>query len=144
MIRYPRCRVTFTVVLPLRNSPGNRGYRNRLKQLIANDCHRGKHQPECFIDVTNWNRDSGGFVSNASGNSTGVWQWNHEKSPTTTIGIIKPEETHMDSDGLMRIPSEGEILVRPDGKQWKVVEIIAQYRKGIRLPTYLVYLTESI
>ena len=59
-------------------------------------------------------------------------------------GIIKPEETHMDSDGLMRIPSEGEILVRPDGKQWKVVEIIAQYRKGIRLPTYLVYLTESI
>ena len=58
-------------------------------------------------------------------------------------GIIKAEETDIDLDGLMRILSEGEVVMRPGGKQWKVVEIVVQYRKGDTVPTYLVYLTEA-
>jgi hypothetical protein len=34
--------------------------------------------------------------------------------------------------------------VRPGGKQWKVVKIVVRYREGNPLPTYLIYLTESI
>jgi hypothetical protein len=43
-------------------------------------------------------------------------------------GVVKPEETDLDRDGLSRIPSEGEILVRPGGKQWKVAQVIARHR----------------
>ena len=57
-------------------------------------------------------------------------------------GIFKAEETDIDLDGLMRIPSEGEVMVRPGGKSWKVVEIVARYSEGNAIPTYLVYLTE--
>ncbi len=57
-------------------------------------------------------------------------------------GRPKPEETDTDLDGLIRIPSEGEILVRPGGKQWKVVEVVVQYREENPLPTYLACMTE--
>jgi len=33
--------------------------------------------------------------------------------------------------------------VRPGGKQWKVVEVIARHRGVNAPPLYLVYLTES-
>jgi hypothetical protein len=58
-------------------------------------------------------------------------------------GMVRPEETDLNEDGLSRIPSEGEILVRPGGKQWKVVEVIARHRGVNAPPLYLVYLTES-
>jgi hypothetical protein len=57
-------------------------------------------------------------------------------------GVVKPEETDLDRDGLSRIPSEGEILVRPGGKQWKVAQVIARHRGVNAPPIYLVYLTE--
>jgi hypothetical protein len=57
-------------------------------------------------------------------------------------GVVKPEETDLDRDGLTRIPSEGEILVRPGGKRWKVAQVIARHRGANALPIYLVYLTE--
>ena len=58
-------------------------------------------------------------------------------------GIIKPEETDIDLEGLMRIPSEGEVLIRPGRKQWKVVQIVVRYRKANTVSIYLVYLTEA-
>jgi hypothetical protein len=58
-------------------------------------------------------------------------------------GVVKPEETDLDEDGLARIPSEGEILVRPGGKQWKVAEVVRRHRGADALPLYLVYLTEA-
>jgi hypothetical protein len=48
-------------------------------------------------------------------------------------GVVKPEEADLNEDGLSRIPSGGEILVRPGGKQWKVVEVVARHR-GINAP----------
>lgn len=59
-------------------------------------------------------------------------------------GILKAEETEEDLHGLMRIPSEGEVLVRPGGKQWRVVEVIARHRDAHAAPVYLIYLTDSI
>jgi len=58
-------------------------------------------------------------------------------------GIIKEDETDIDFDGLMRIPSEGEIIMRPGGKQWKVVDIVVRYSDKNTIPTYLVYMTEA-
>ena len=56
-------------------------------------------------------------------------------------GIIKPEETDLDLDGVMNIPVEGEVLVRPGGKQWKVVKVMTRHDAGNALPVYMVYLT---
>ena len=58
-------------------------------------------------------------------------------------GTIKPEETDVDYGELLRIPSEGDVLVRPGGKEWRVEEVVAQYRDENAPPTYLVYLTDA-
>jgi hypothetical protein len=55
---------------------------------------------------------------------------------------MKPLETELDLDGLMRIPSEGEVLVRPGGKQWKVVEVIAKHDDRSTLLVYMIRMTE--
>jgi hypothetical protein len=52
-------------------------------------------------------------------------------------GTIKPEETDIDFEVFMRIPSEGEVLVRPGGKQWKVMQVVVRYHEGNPLPTYV-------
>jgi hypothetical protein len=59
-------------------------------------------------------------------------------------GIMKPLETDLDVDGLMSIPSEGEVLVRPGGRRWKVVEVIAKHDHRSTLLVYMVHMTESI
>jgi hypothetical protein len=58
-------------------------------------------------------------------------------------GIHKPEETDLDLDGVMKIPVEGEILVRPGGKRWKVVKVMTRHDAGNALPVYIVYMTQA-
>jgi hypothetical protein len=56
-------------------------------------------------------------------------------------GIIKTEETDLDFDGDIKIPVEGEVLLRPGGKQWRVVKVTSRHDGGNALPVYMVYLT---
>jgi hypothetical protein len=58
-------------------------------------------------------------------------------------GILKSEETDLDLDGVTSIPVEGEILVRPGGKRWKVVRIIIRHDSGNAVPTYMIYMTRA-
>jgi hypothetical protein len=51
-IRSPKCGLTFAVVFLTSDDLGNKGYRARLKTLIRDNCNRGKHQDEYFIDDT--------------------------------------------------------------------------------------------
>jgi hypothetical protein len=50
-IRCAKCRLTFTVVFSLRGDLGNNDYRQRLRELIEEDCRKGKHRGEYFIEV---------------------------------------------------------------------------------------------
>jgi hypothetical protein len=50
-IRCARCKLTFTVVFSVRDDPGYHEYRKRLRQLIEEDCRKGKHRREYFIEV---------------------------------------------------------------------------------------------
>ena len=56
-------------------------------------------------------------------------------------GILKAEETDLDLDGVISIPTEGEVLVRPGGNRWKVVKMMTRQDGGGALPIYMVYLT---
>jgi hypothetical protein len=58
-------------------------------------------------------------------------------------GVIKAEETDLDLDGVIKIPIEGEVLVRPGGKRWKVVKVTNRHDGGNALPIYMVYLTAA-
>jgi hypothetical protein len=58
-------------------------------------------------------------------------------------GIIKAEETDLDLDGVIKIPIEGEVLVRPGGKRWKVVQVMTRHDGGNALPIYMVYMTQG-
>jgi hypothetical protein len=49
-IRCPKCGITFAVVFPILDDLGSKKYRARLKTLIRDNCNRGKHQDEYFID----------------------------------------------------------------------------------------------
>jgi hypothetical protein len=51
-IRCPKCGLIFAVVFPIPDDLGNKKYRSRLKTLILDNCNRGKHQDEYFIDDT--------------------------------------------------------------------------------------------
>jgi hypothetical protein len=50
-IRCARCRLTFTVVFSVRDDPGYRQYRKQLRQLNEDDCGKGEHRGEYFIEV---------------------------------------------------------------------------------------------
>lgn len=56
-------------------------------------------------------------------------------------GIIKAEETDLDLDGDIKMPTEGEVLLRPGGKQWSVVKVTSRHDGGNASPVYMVYLT---
>jgi hypothetical protein len=56
-------------------------------------------------------------------------------------GTIKAEGTDLDLDGVIKIPIEGEIFVRPGGKRWKVVKVSARHDAGNALPIYTIYMT---
>jgi hypothetical protein len=56
-------------------------------------------------------------------------------------GVLHAEETELDLDGDKKIPAEGEVIVRPDKKQWKVVRVTTRHDRGNALPIYMVYLT---
>jgi hypothetical protein len=58
-------------------------------------------------------------------------------------GILKAEETDFDLDGDIKIPIEGEVVIRPSGKKWKVVKVMTQQDGGGALPIYMVYLTAA-
>ena len=58
-------------------------------------------------------------------------------------GILKSEETDLDLGGVTSVPVEGEILVRPGGKRWKVVRIIIRHDSGNAVPTYMIYMTRA-
>ncbi len=51
-LRCRKCGLTFAIVFPISDELGNGGYRIRLKELIADDCKRGKHKNEYLIDDT--------------------------------------------------------------------------------------------
>jgi hypothetical protein len=51
-IRCPQCGLIFAVVFTIQDDLGNKKYRARLKTLIRDNCNRGKHQDEYFIDDT--------------------------------------------------------------------------------------------
>ena len=57
-------------------------------------------------------------------------------------GIIKAEETDLDLDGDIKIPAEGEVVIRPGGKQWRVVKVMIRHDGGNALPIYMVYMTQ--
>lgn len=58
-------------------------------------------------------------------------------------GVLKAEETDLDLDGELTIPTEGEVVIRPGGKQWKVVKVMNRHDAGGALPMYMVYLTAA-
>jgi hypothetical protein len=55
-------------------------------------------------------------------------------------GVLKTEETDLDLDGVISIPIEGEVLVRPGGKRWKVVEVMTKQGAENALPVYMIYM----
>jgi hypothetical protein len=55
-------------------------------------------------------------------------------------GIIKAEEIEVDMDGDKPVPTKGEVLLRPDGKCWKVELVMTRHDGGNALPVHLVYL----
>jgi hypothetical protein len=55
-------------------------------------------------------------------------------------GILKAEETDLDLDGVISIPIEGEVLVRPGGNRWKVVRVMTKQDAGNALPVYMIYM----
>ena len=57
--------------------------------------------------------------------------------------VLKAEETDLDLDGDMKIPTESEVVVRPGGKRWKVVKVTKRQDLGNALPVYMVYLTAA-
>ena len=58
-------------------------------------------------------------------------------------GIIRAEETDLDVDGAIKIPTEGEVMVRPGGKQWRVVKVTSRHDEGNAWPVYMIYLTAA-
>ena len=58
-------------------------------------------------------------------------------------GVLKAEETDLDLDGDMEIPTEGEVVIRPGGKRWRVVKVSTRHDAGNALPIYMVYLTAA-
>jgi hypothetical protein len=56
---------------------------------------------------------------------------------------IKDEETQVDMDGDLPVPEKEQILLRPDGKRWKVAAVNVRHDGGGALPAYLVYLVPA-
>lgn len=55
-------------------------------------------------------------------------------------GILKAEETDLDLDGVISIPAEGDVLVRPGGSRWKVVRVTTKKEPGNALHIYMIYM----
>ncbi len=55
-------------------------------------------------------------------------------------GILKAEETDLDLDGVISIPAEGDVLIRPGGNRWKVVRVMTKKEPGNALPIYMIYM----
>jgi hypothetical protein len=58
-------------------------------------------------------------------------------------GVLKAEETDLDLDGDIEIPVEGQVMIRPGGKQWRVVKVTSRHDAGNALPIHMVYLTAA-
>jgi hypothetical protein len=50
-VRCAKCKLTFTVVFSVRHGLGNDKFRKRLRELIEEDCRKGKHRAEYFIEI---------------------------------------------------------------------------------------------
>ncbi len=55
-------------------------------------------------------------------------------------GVIKAEETEVDIEGNKPLPKKGDILLRPDGKRWKVEAITIRHDEGNALTLHSIYL----
>jgi hypothetical protein len=55
-------------------------------------------------------------------------------------GKIKEDETEIDIVGDMAVPEKGQMILRPDGKHWKVEMTMTRHDGGGALPVHLVYL----
>jgi len=55
-------------------------------------------------------------------------------------GILKAEETDLDLDGVIAIPAEGDVLIRPGGNRWKVIRVTTKKEPGNALPVYMIYM----
>ena len=42
---------------------------------------------------------------------------------------------------MLTVPDQGDVLLRPDKKRWKVDMVVARRGSGNALPTYMVYLS---
>jgi hypothetical protein len=58
-------------------------------------------------------------------------------------GVLKAKETVLDLDGDMKILADGEVVIRPGGKRWRVVKVSTRHDAGNALPIYMVYLTAA-
>jgi hypothetical protein len=47
---------------------------------------------------------------------------------------IEDDETEVDMDGDKTVPEKGQVLVRPDGKPWKVEVVMARHDGGGAVP----------
>ena len=57
--------------------------------------------------------------------------------------VIRPAETVVDLDDEFDVPKQGQVLRRPDGKDWKV-EVIQIFQEGSgALPVYRIYLVPA-
>jgi hypothetical protein len=55
-------------------------------------------------------------------------------------GKIKEDETEIDMDGDKPVPERGQVLLRPDGKRWKVEAVMTRHDGGGALPIHAVFL----
>jgi len=55
-------------------------------------------------------------------------------------GILKAEETDLDLDGDMTVPTKGEVVLRPGGNRWKVVKVMTKQDAGNAFPIHMIYL----
>lgn len=49
---------------------------------------------------------------------------------------VKDDETEVDMDGDLVVPEKGQILVRPDGKRWKVETMMTRHDGGNALQAW--------
>jgi hypothetical protein len=57
--------------------------------------------------------------------------------------VLEAEETDFDLDGDMKIPVEGEVVVRLGGKRWRVVKVTSRHNARCALPIYMFCLTAA-
>jgi hypothetical protein len=109
-----------------------------LTTLIKEDCLNGMHRDKYALNAADKQAKRtfktpaafrSGYVDGAATNSL-LLQRNW-----------KAEETDLDLNGDIMIPNDGELVVRPGGKEWKVIKVMIRQDGAGALPIYMVDLT---